>query len=262
MPLDIRHSKVLISYWDHFRVSQVVGANNVGFARDEWEIPKTEGEKEYLPGKFGTGQSTLNGYMDVTEATGWDVLEYEPDGAIHYVARLPQGLGSGLRAIETQERDSGDSRVFDQGGGALLNWSGQGTGKSFMGLQISAGAENFTGTGQSTGVEVGATASDETFVAVIRVVGVDGAGSVTFQLQESQDDGSGDAYAQITGLTIAVDDSGNVSAGTDEVTFTGVGVAYLYVTGATEAWKRLSVSAFSTFTSVDVVATAGASLIV
>lgn len=108
-----------------------------------------------------------------------------------------------------------------------------------MALNVSTA---ITGTGAQTGQEVGATASGVTTAVTYRVLAVSGSGSVTFACQESSDDGGGDAYAAISGLG---------------ATFTAVGVQRLTTTAATEAWKRLSTTAFSGFTSVTVLVTVG-----
>ncbi len=83
-----------------------------------------------------------------------------------------------------------------------------------------------------------------------------GSGSVGFQIQESQNDGSPDAYADIT-MSAESPTQGLVTFGTNTATFTGVGTIKLYTTAATEAWKRVQVSAFSGFTSVSVIVTCG-----
>jgi hypothetical protein len=254
MPPTTIHSKTARTYFDHFRCSPVIGQSSLGWQRDEWEVPHLEGEKEFLPGKMRAAPASMNGFLDVADG-GFDEIESTFDGSIHYLSWLPAGLGIGLQAIEAQQRDTGDSRTFDQGGGALLNWSGGGTGGSVFGDQISDGEQAFTATGDGTGVNNGATSATETFVAVIRLVSKAGTGSTTIRLHQSQNDGGADPYAQMTGLTIAV--RGLAAAGTDEVTFTGVGVAFISFTGATEAWKRLRIHALSGFTSVTLQASAG-----
>lgn len=100
-----------------------------------------------------------------------------------------------------------------------------------------------TGTGNQTGQSHEVTAATtQTFVATIRVVSVSGSGSVTFLVQESQDDAAGDAYANIGGMS---------------ATFTAPGIQRLTTTGATELWKRINVSAFSGFTNVVATITVG-----
>lgn len=110
-----------------------------------------------------------------------------------------------------------------------------------------------SGTAAQTGRNVGTTAATETFVYIIHCTAFSGT-TFTVQVEESSDNGSGDAYAQITGTTITA--YGNASAGTDDVTFTGTGWAIITKTGATEAWKRTNVTA-ATMTSSAVTTVAG-----
>lgn len=95
--------------------------------------------------------------------------------------------------------------------------------------------QTFTATGAQTGQQHEATTSSQVFVATIRVKSVSGSGSVTFAVQESQDNGAGDAYANIAGAS---------------ATFTAVGIQRITVSSATELWKRINISAFSGFTNV------------
>lgn len=98
-----------------------------------------------------------------------------------------------------------------------------------------------TGTTNRTGRNQGTTSSTQTYQAVIRVL----SGTFTdftFQIQQSSDDGAGDAYSLITGMTAVVSTVSSVV----RVTFTG----------ATEAWKRFAITAWSGTNAV-VVATGG-----
>jgi len=94
----------------------------------------------------------------------------------------------------------------------------------------------FTATGAQTGQQHEVTAATtQVCVATIRVKSVSGAGSVTFVVQESQNDGGGDPYANIATMS---------------ATFTAPGIQRLTVSSATELWKRINISAFSGFTNV------------
>lgn len=122
----------------------------------------------------------------------------------------------------------------------LLNLQGAGANGTVRGVVLRAAA--VTGTGAGTGRNLGATTSGQTFQAIVRVLSVSGAGSITIRVQESSDDAAADPYADISGMT---------------VTATGVGVTRLTTTAATEAWKRINVQAFSGFTSVTILVTVG-----
>jgi len=111
-----------------------------------------------------------------------------------------------------------------------------------------------TGTGQNYGAIAAATGSKDNSIAVLRVTAETSLTSMTVQLNESQDDGSADAYAQTTGWTITT--GGNASAGTNEVDFTGTGWAVLTGSAAREAYIQTEVTAF-TGTSATLQATYG-----
>lgn len=87
-----------------------------------------------------------------------------------------------------------------------------------------------TGTVDATGQNLGATSAGETFVVQVHVV-VDDFSDLDIEIQESSDDGSGDAYAAISGFT-----QDDISA---------VGVYQFTTTSATEAYKRLSITGFT-----------------
>jgi hypothetical protein len=141
------------------------------------------------------------------------------------------------RVIRLKERP-----LEAKGGQAiLLNFTDEGSGALVRGRILRSAA--VTGTGNGTGQNLGATTSGQLFVVTYRILAVSGSGSIVLQCQESQNDGSPDTYASISDLA-----SGTLSA---------VGVTRKTTTSATEAWKRMSVTTFSGFTSVTVLVTAG-----
>lgn len=241
-----KHTKYSRLYFDAYRISNWASSTNLDMSRDSVEYTPIEGEyKLFLPGKAG-GTSAINGFLDVAD-DGFD----ERDAAnvlapsTHYICRTVfagTSSAAGDIAYETQEFDTGDSRAYDQAGIAMLNWSGQATGGVVRGKVLIAETA-VTGTGAvGASLNFGATSANEVFVATIRVVSVSGAGSVTFAIQESSDDGAGDAYATISGMT---------------ATFTAVGVSRVSTTSATEAYKIVNATAFSGFTSVTAIVTIG-----
>lgn len=252
------HSKSAKAYYDHYRVSPWASATGVTFGADAVEYTPLEDDfKLFIQGKASANGSTINGFMDIAD-DGFDEVEFADinDGK-HYILRAPQGTSSGSVAYETVEASTGVSRAMDIANVAMLNWSGQPTEEFYRGFVISAGEQAVTATGELTGVNVGAsTVTVQRCEVVIRVVSVSGSGSVGFQIQESSDNGSGDAYADIT-MSAESPTQGLVTFGSNTATFTGVGTIKLYTTAATEAWKRVQVSAFSGFTSVSVIVTCG-----
>jgi len=96
-----------------------------------------------------------------------------------------------------------------------------------------------TATGAQTGQNVGAVAAGGTTVVVYRVHSI--TGTYASNIEESTDNGSGDAYANVAALA-----SGNLTA---------AGVTRKTTTGATEAWKRVNVTTAPTTASITVTVT-------
>lgn len=163
------------------------------------------------------------------------------DSADHY---LLQAFGAASENSPAYERIIRfKSRAFKSGLGqaALLSFEEEGSGAMARSTILRSAA--VTGTGNGTGRNMGATTSGQMLQAVYRVLSVSGSGSIVLQIHESQNDGSPDSYASISDLA-----SG---------TLTAVGVTRKTTTAATEAWKRVSVTTFSGFTSVTVLVTVG-----
>lgn len=255
----IAHAKNARIYYDHLKVSEFANSFELAFSADAAETTAFEDAgKTFVQGKYGhTG--SFAGFLDLAD-DGFDESEFADlvDGE-HLILRCPQGTTAGYPAYETNEISTGTSRAADIGNVVLINWSGQGTDRAVRGAVLTSGEQSITATGNTTGVNVGAATSTQTMVITCRVLAVSGTGSISLKPQGSSDDGAGDAYANVTGWTLSeVDPGTNVNIGTaDTATFTGVGLARFTRTGATEAWLRINVSAFSTFTSVTLLVTAG-----
>lgn len=88
-------------------------------------------------------------------------------------------------------------------GSLLLNVDGQGTDYGLeWGRQLTAGAITITGAGSGTGVDFGAAGSFGA-QAYLHVFDFDGT-DATIRLQESSDNGAGDAFANVTGGVFTV----------------------------------------------------------
>lgn len=255
----IAHGKSARIYMDHYKLGDFANTFALDIARDVAEVTAfADDGKTYVGGKYGhTG--SFAGFLDLAD-DGFDEKEHgNLTAGERWIARCPQGTTGGCVAYESVETNTGLSRASDIGNAVQITWNGQGTGRLSRAVVLTNGEQAITATGNTTGVNVGAAASTDTMVVTVRVLAVSGSGSVTFKVQESSDNGAGDAYAQVTGWTLSEKDPGtNVNIGTaDQATFTGVGCAKFTRTGATEAWLRINVSAFSGFTSVTVLVTAG-----
>lgn len=160
------------------------------------------------------------------------------DNADHYVCKGFDGDAENDIAYEGVVHLSRQPRRARNGEAVLLDFDADGRNGLYRGLFLRNAS--IVGTGAGTGRNMGASTSGQTFAAVIRAISGTFA-SVTVDIQESQDDGSVDTYANISGMS---------------ATLTAAGVSRVTTTAATEAWKRVNVSAFSG-TSVLLVVTAG-----
>ena len=124
--------------------------------------------------------------------------------------------------------------------GQLIIMETQLEGGGGMARGLVLGNATVTGTGARTGRNQGATTAGQTYQAVVRVLSGTFT-SITIRIQESQNDGGADPYADIAGMT---------------TTLTVAGVTRLTTTAATEAWKRANVQAF-TGTNAVIIVTGG-----
>lgn len=159
----------------------------------------------------------------------------------HYVLTALSSAAEGGKGYERVVRFTEQPRSAQNGQAILLNLSDEGSGQICRATILRSAA--IAGTGDGTGQNLGATSAGQVTVVTYRILAVDGAGSITLQVHESQDDGATDAYANVAALA-----SGALTA---------VGVTRVTTTGATEAWKRVTISAYSGFTSVTVLVTIG-----
>ena len=185
-------------------------------------------------------------HMGLFDAAASDALDPVVSAAFaadtdHYLAQAFGSAAENAVVYERVVRLKGRPQKAATGTAILLNIEEEGSGPMVRGRILRSAA--VTATGNGTGRNLGATTSGQLTVVTYRILAVSGTGSITLQCQESSDDGGGDAYASIAALASGA--------------LTTVGVTRKTTTGATEAWKRISVSAFSGFTSVTILATVG-----
>lgn len=234
-----QHSRI---YFDEFELTGFLNATELQIKQET--IPVTtfaDAGPRRLVGNYDD-ESVHNGFFDGAD-NAFDeraFVDLSTDEE-HY---LGQGFGAvtveGGIIYETIKRLREKPVSAQIGGAVLLHLTADGAGGAARSTVLSY--VSATGTGNRTGRNQGATVAGQTYQAVFRVVSVAGTGSITLKIQESQNDGGADAYADIAGLT---------------ETFTAVGVSRKTTIAATEAWKRLSISAFSGFTSAFVLVTGG-----
>lgn len=236
------HSKASRHYFDGYRVSQSASTADVTIATDAAEATPIEGDsKTMLQGKTSL-VSNINGFLDITD-DGWDEQEFATinDGG-HAITFCPVGTTGGSIAYVTRQFSTGDSRAYDQANAVMLNWAGQHEDDSDFGrgTVITTGEKAFTGAASDAGDEVGAAAATVTTIIAVHCTAWTDFTDIDIQIEESSDDASADAYAQVTGWAIEV--NGNCAAGTDEAVFSGIGSAFFKKTGAIEAWLRVTCS--------------------
>lgn len=158
----------------------------------------------------------------------------------HYLSVFPTGANEGSRGYDQVTRLTGKAWTSAVGGAVLLGADHDGSGPIIRSTLLRTAT--LTANNNGTGRNLGATTSGQLFAVIFRVIAVVGTGSFTLKLQESQNDGSPDTYADISGLSQS---------------FSGVGVARLTTTSATEAWKRAVLTGLTGITSATIVVTAG-----
>lgn len=187
-------------------------------------------------GDFSGLFDAATGEIEPTLNTAFDATNQ------HYLLTAFGSANEGDRCYERVVRLEEKPIEAKKGQAVLLNFTDAGDGELVRGFIIRSAA--VTATGNGTGVNVGASTSGQLLVATFRLLAVSGTGSIALKVQESSDNGAGDAYADVAGLT-----SGSLT--------TAGSVARATTTAAGEAWKRLVVSTFSGFTSATILATIG-----
>lgn len=228
-------------YLDEYDISGFLNATELKLDQETMRVESfaDAGPRRVVGNYDHSGSHT--GFFDAAEG-GLDPLvfgDFATDEE-HYVTQLFGAYAEGSLGYDRVVRLKDQPRKSGVGQAMLLNFSEEGSGNLARCTVLRSAA--VTGTGNGTGRSLGTSTSGQIFAVVFRVLAVSGSGSITVKVQESSDNGVGDAYADITGLTN---------------TFTAIGVARKTTTAATEAYKRVSVSALSGFTSVTLLVTAG-----
>lgn len=145
----------------------------------------------------------------------------------HHLAQLFGGDAEGAVGYESVVRIERQPRVARVGEALSLSFDAAGSNGTTRATVLRNAS--ITGVGTGTGRNLGATPAGRVVVATARVV----SGAFTnlaFDIQQSNDDGSADPYANVNGLAF---------------TFSEPGVSRKTISAATEAWKRVRVTAFA-----------------
>lgn len=225
-------------YVDEFNLSGEINAYTLNFKQET--IPVTtisdDGPRRVV-GNYDHDFDTtglFDGTDDAYDERVFVDLKTDED---HYLS-THFGTAEGSPAYLDVLRMIEQPRSGASGGAVMLNVKGEGSGSRLRGMLLRSATVSSGGNG--TGRNMGATTTPTPFAVHFHLIAFNGT-NITIKLQESSDDGSGDAYADIAGLT-----SGALTA---------VGVVRVSTTASTEAWKRVVIS--GTFTSATVVVCAG-----
>ncbi len=191
-----------------------------------------------LVGNYDHTDKLLGFFDGVDEGIDERIFALLGDNSDHLLGVAYEAAAENTILYEALAKLMGQPRSGAVGGAVLLNFDMAGSGglsrSLVLGSKTSTAAENLTGR------NMGATTAGQVFQAVFRVLAFTGT-NITLRLQESQDNGGADPYADIAGLTSGA--------------LTGIGAVRATTTAATEAWKRCVLS--GTYTSALILVTAG-----
>ena len=208
------------------------------------ETPKAEAFSDIGPrrvmGNYDSSQSHLGLFEPGTGANEYDEELFAAllDGADHRVGQFFEGITAGNVAYENVTKFTANPRSAAIGDVVLAHFDSMGTDGTTRGIVL--GSTTSTGAEDLTGISQAITTSPEQYTVVFRVIAFSGT-DITMTIEESQNDGGGDAYALISGLT-----SGAV---------TGPDVVRVSTTATTELWKRVAIT--GTFSSAEILVTGG-----
>jgi hypothetical protein len=175
-------------------------------------------------------EHTSEGLYDVETGTAshdletWTQLITNKD-TDHYLAKLWQGNTRGYAVSDAVVRLGSMPWGATMGAAQTLGFGASGSAHLGHGVILEPKG-SITANGNRTGVNQGVKLVDVIYAVTIRCF-ADTFTSFTVKIQESQNDGGADAYADVAGLSQSV---------------TGVGTWRLTTTAALEAWKRVVIA--------------------
>jgi hypothetical protein len=236
-------ARALRIYWDENKIS---GYAHQASQKVKQELPVVTSFEDDGPrvvtGNYGYSYEVA-AFNDYADNLLDEILDADwRDGADHYLALCPLNT-SGIPtentvAYEAAVKIAEEPLTIESGKAQMIAFTAEGN--SGLTRATVLRSASITGNGNGTGLNLGATAAGTTFMAVVRVI----SGTFTsfdVNIQESSDDGGGDAYATIATMS---------------VTPSAAGVTYLSTTAATEAYKRVNVANWNG-TSAVLLVTAG-----
>lgn len=193
--------------------------------------------KTFVEGKYANAVS-INAFNDLDD-DGFDEVAFAELGAdaLHNISLLPgSSIVSGSKGYHVRGRPTSQPRRSPTDGALGLDLSYQGDLAVARATLLHRGT--ITGTGVVSGSNINglATTSPIVGVGILHIYNVVGAGTIDLEIQQSSDDGGGDAYVPLIGFTAA----------------TAIGSERRPQSANTEAWKRVNITTFTGFTSVDI----------
>ena len=237
---------------DEFDFSGRVSAVEIPFEVNVPEVTAlSDGGGTFVEGQYSVS-IVQNGFFDADGAAPPADLNIDKEMILDLVSGVDHLVGAypgasavpGAVGYEIQGRPSNEARPVEVAGAILLNVTWKGNGPVVRSTVAANGAVIATGAVTASNKNVGITIAGERFVAILRVLSVSGTGSITVEVEQSQNDGSPDTYTQLLAFTAK----------------TAIGYQRLTTDLATEAWKRVNVTAFSGFTSATILVVVGKEL--
>lgn len=240
VPLPKIRSSATRFFVDQYDLSGDLNAGNQGVTQPEIDTTCFAGGPSALVDYYQT-KDDWNGFFARTVGAKVidDVLnDLIGDENDHYLLKLFAGNTENAVAYEMIERLNANPISGRVGGAVLISSSFGGAGPCYRGAVLRSAT--VTATGNGTGRNLGVTTTDDEFAVTFRVVGGTFT-SIGLKVQQSSDNGAGDAYADVATLAH---------------TFTAPGVFRVSTRAATEAYKRVVISGF-TGTNALILVTAG-----
>lgn len=231
-------ANALRNFLDLYAISGFVNSSDLTISQETPVVTCfSDAGPRRVPGNYDV-QHVDNGFFDGVALRWDDLLAGLLDNDDHYLGKCPEGSAENAVAYESIVALTGKPLSAQTAGATLLHLQSAGRGGVFRGLVLAS--MTTTGAENRTGRNMGVTTAPAEFAVVFRLLTFSGT-NITISVQESSDNGSGDAYAAIAGLT-----SGALTA---------AGVVRASTVATTEAWKRVNIA--GTFTTALVLVTAG-----
>ena len=197
---------------------------------------------EFVEGLY-SGKISQNSFFDgASGEIDGEVFSAIGDGNTHYLGLYPGNDAShGDIGYEATVKSESQPRPIEVAGAVLLNVTWQATGPIVRASVLCNTRISAAGVVADSNKNLGTTTSGEVFVAVVRILDTDYSGGLNMTIEQSSDDGSGDAYATL-------------------ISFTNCHVTKAQrksVSTATEAWKRVNITAVNTGTYADILIVVG-----